>query len=87
MKLSNLAFFLLFLGFIIFNNVIYVIQSEAVNSNELVVGSGSSSSPNVRRNGNNGGCEKQGVECKEGNGEWEENVVENEDYIYTNSLP
>lgn len=36
-----------------------------------------------------GGCEKEGVECKKGNGGGglEENVLENEDYIYTNSLP
>lgn len=32
-------------------------------------------------------CSKDGVECKEGNGGSEENVFENEDYIYTNSLP
>ncbi|RDX98984.1 hypothetical protein CR513_18030, partial [Mucuna pruriens] len=27
------------------------------------------------------------VECKEGNGGLEDTVLENEDYIYTNSLP
>ena len=32
-----------------------------------------------------GGCENDGVECKEGNG-GSENVLENEDYIYTNSV-
>ncbi|KAK7410832.1 hypothetical protein VNO78_01972 [Psophocarpus tetragonolobus] len=34
-----------------------------------------------------GSCEKQGIECKEGNGGLEDKVLENEDYIYTNSLP
>jgi len=35
-----------------------------------------------------GGCsEKQVVECKGENGGLEESVLENEDYIYTNSLP
>jgi hypothetical protein len=32
-------------------------------------------------------CSEGIVECKEGNGSSEENVFENEDYIYTNSLP
>ncbi|KAI9113724.1 hypothetical protein K1719_014975 [Acacia pycnantha] len=53
-----------------------------VNNDELVVGSGSSSSVDRR-----GGCEKEGFECKKGNGGLEENVLENEDYIYTNSIP
>lgn len=34
-----------------------------------------------------GGCEKQGFEYREGNGGLEDTVLENEDYIYTNSLP
>lgn len=33
-------------------------------------------------------CRKEDIECKEGNGgSDQENVFENEDYIYTNSLP
>lgn len=34
-----------------------------------------------------GGCEKQRSECKEERSGWEESVLENEDYVYTNSLP
>lgn len=34
-----------------------------------------------------GGCEEKGVECKEGNGGLQDTVLENEDYVYTNSLP
>lgn len=34
-----------------------------------------------------GECSEGAVECKEGNGRSEENVLEDEDYIYTNSLP
>ncbi|TKY60196.1 DNA damage-binding protein 1a [Spatholobus suberectus] len=33
------------------------------------------------------GCDKQRGECKEGSGGSEERVFENEDYVYTNSLP
>lgn len=33
-----------------------------------------------------GDCEKQGVECEEENGGTEDTDLENEDYIYTNSL-
>ncbi|KAH1112596.1 hypothetical protein AAZX31_04G201100 [Glycine max] len=64
---------LLFLVFIF-----TTVQGQAV-TNERVVGSES-----VRRSG---GCEKQGFEYREGNGGLEDTVLENEDYIYTNSLP
>jgi len=33
-----------------------------------------------------GECEKQGVECKQVNGGNEDNDLESEDYIYTNSV-
>ncbi|KAK4256728.1 hypothetical protein QN277_006415 [Acacia crassicarpa] len=75
MTLLKPALFLVLVIFVF--NVIF-----AVNNDELVVGSVSSSSV-VRR----GGFEKEDFECKKGNGGLEENVLENEDYIYTNSLP
>ncbi|QCD84747.1 hypothetical protein DEO72_LG2g5103 [Vigna unguiculata] len=34
-----------------------------------------------------GGCGKQRGECKEERSGSEESVLENEDYVYTNSLP
>ncbi|TKY73914.1 hypothetical protein E2542_SST02671 [Spatholobus suberectus] len=74
MRLSKPAL-LLFLVFIF-----TVVQGEAVTNERVVV---SKSSTTVGR----GGCEKQGFECKEGNGGLEDTVLENEDYIYTNSLP
>uniref|UniRef100_A0A2N9EH86 Uncharacterized protein n=1 Tax=Fagus sylvatica TaxID=28930 RepID=A0A2N9EH86_FAGSY len=49
----------------------------------MLVGSAGKGDPNEGR----AECSKDGVECKEGNGGSEENVFENEDYIYTNSLP
>ncbi|KAJ1429774.1 hypothetical protein SESBI_08179 [Sesbania bispinosa] len=61
---------------------VVLVQKEAV-TNQRVVGDGSVNSVTVRR----GGCEKEGGECKEGNGGSEDTVLENEDYVYTNSLP
>ncbi|KAL2339448.1 hypothetical protein Fmac_007388 [Flemingia macrophylla] len=74
MRLSKPAL-LLFLVFIF-----TVVQGEALTNEKFV---GAESSTTVTR----GGCEKQGAECKVGNGGLEDTVLENEDYIYTNSLP
>ncbi|KAK7317012.1 hypothetical protein RJT34_00885 [Clitoria ternatea] len=70
----------LFLSLVFIFTVIYVVQGEAVTK-EGVVGPGSSATVRI------GSCEKQGVECTEGNGWSEDTVLENEDYIYTHSLP
>ncbi|QCE15330.1 hypothetical protein DEO72_LG11g2339 [Vigna unguiculata] len=60
-----------------------VVQGQQLTNGRLL---GSQSSTTVR---GEGGCsEKEDFECKEGkNGGLEESVSENEDYIYTNSLP
>lgn len=79
MKLLKPALFLCLVSIFI---VVYVVQREAV-TNEQVAGGASQSSVTVKRSG----CEKQGFECKEGSGGSQDTVLENEDYIYTNSLP
>ncbi|AES72719.2 hypothetical protein MtrunA17_Chr3g0129091 [Medicago truncatula] len=72
---------ILFVFFIF--TVTCVVQMEAVINERVVdAGSGSSSVNVVRR----GECEKQGVECKQVNGGNEDNDLESEDYIYTNSV-
>uniref|UniRef100_A0A7N2LYV5 Uncharacterized protein n=1 Tax=Quercus lobata TaxID=97700 RepID=A0A7N2LYV5_QUELO len=78
MRFSRLAF-LLTLAFIYY--LIFVAQGKA-DTNELLVGSAGTSVNEGRAE-----CSKDAVECKEGNGGSEENAYENEDYIYTNSLP
>ncbi|KAM3708783.1 hypothetical protein ACB098_02G124000 [Castanea mollissima] len=78
MRFSRLAF-LLTLSFIYY--LIFVAQGKA-DTNELLVGSAGTSVNEGRAE-----CSKDAVECKEGNGGSEENAYENEDYIYTNSLP
>ncbi|KAL1290779.1 hypothetical protein HN51_059299 [Arachis hypogaea] len=81
MRPSKSALFL-FLILIIMNGMICVVQGEeAVNSEVVVVDSGSGGSATIRR----GGCD---LECKEGNDDGsQEAILENEDYVYTNSLP
>ncbi|KAK7358922.1 hypothetical protein VNO77_00863 [Canavalia gladiata] len=77
MRLLMLALFL----FMIYTfNVIYAFQGEALIGEKVMV---SGSSATIRRDG----CEKQMGECKEESGGSEESVLENEDYVYTNSLP
>ncbi|BAT73340.1 uncharacterized protein HKW66_Vig0012120 [Vigna angularis] len=76
MKLIIPLFFL----FLIFTfNVFYVFQGEALIT-QGVPPSGSSATIT-------GGCEKQRGEYKEERSGSEESVLENEDYVYTNSLP
>ncbi|ESW31746.1 hypothetical protein PHAVU_002G264100 [Phaseolus vulgaris] len=69
----------LFLFLVLTFNVTYVFQGEALIS-EGVVASGSSATIT-------GGCEKQRGECREESSGSEESVLENEDYVYTNSMP
>ncbi|CAK8567803.1 unnamed protein product [Lathyrus sativus] len=82
MRLSKATLFLF--GFFIFI-VTCVVQSEAV-VNEGVVSGGGGSGSNYVTVVRGGECEKQGVECKKVNGGIEETDLENEDYIYTNSM-
>ncbi|KAK7247483.1 hypothetical protein RIF29_42366 [Crotalaria pallida] len=77
MSLSKPALFLFLL--FTFNVMMHVVQGRVV-INKDTVASGSSA---TRR----AGCEKQRSECKEGNVGSEETQFENEDYVYTNSLP
>ncbi|KAJ8557322.1 hypothetical protein K7X08_002947 [Anisodus acutangulus] len=57
---------------------------QVVSTNDLIVDS-SGDSMKVGK----GGCGKEGGDCKQenGKGEAEEKLFENEDYIYTQSLP
>ncbi|KAE9601283.1 hypothetical protein Lalb_Chr13g0296161 [Lupinus albus] len=77
MRFSILVLFL----FLLFTfNVIYVVHGRVVINKGVV---SSSSSTTTTRDG----CEKQRSECKEGKGGSKEMEFENEDYVYTNSLP
>ncbi|CAJ2676988.1 unnamed protein product [Trifolium pratense] len=62
-------------------NVVCAVQKGSLINKDAVLASGSSAT--VR----SGGCEKQRGECKGRSVGSEETVFENEDYVYTNSLP
>ncbi|CAJ2676986.1 unnamed protein product [Trifolium pratense] len=62
-------------------NVVCAVQKGSFINKDAVLASGSSAT--VR----SAGCEKQRGECKRRSGEFEATVFENEDYVYTNSLP
>lgn len=81
MRFANPTLFLFVFFFFI---VTCVVQREAAVAKERVVsGSSGSNSVTIVR----GECEKQGVECKKVNGGNEDYPdLENEDYIYTNSV-
>ncbi|CAJ1937999.1 unnamed protein product [Sphenostylis stenocarpa] len=61
-------------------------KGEALIS-EGVVASASSATVVSLNLSSTGGCEKQRGDCKEERSGSEESVLENEDYVYTNSLP
>ncbi|KAK7318545.1 hypothetical protein RJT34_03248 [Clitoria ternatea] len=69
----------LFLCLIFTFNVIFVFHEEAFISKGVMASRSSATVVN--------GCEKHRGECKEASGGSEESVFENEDYVYTNSLP
>ncbi|OIW00437.1 hypothetical protein TanjilG_05787 [Lupinus angustifolius] len=74
MRLSILALFL----FLLFTfNVIYLVHGGVVINKEVV------GSTTTRK----AGCGNQRSDCIEGNGGSKETEFENEDYVYTNSLP
>ncbi|AET04575.1 hypothetical protein MtrunA17_Chr8g0382911 [Medicago truncatula] len=62
-------------------NVTFAVQKGSFINKDAVLASGSSAT--VR----SAGCDKQSGECKRKTGGSEETVFENEDYVYTNSLP
>ncbi|KAG2716504.1 hypothetical protein I3843_03G131600 [Carya illinoinensis] len=71
----------LFLFLVLFYCLIFLVQGEP-KANRLAVGSaGTSANGRV-------GCGMEVVECRQGNeGPEDQSVFENEDYIYSNSLP
>ncbi|KAK2438663.1 hypothetical protein QL285_023418 [Trifolium repens] len=79
MRILILVMFL----FLLFTfNVVYAVQKGSFINKDAVLASENSAT--VR----SGGCEKQRGECKRrSGGSDEEAVFENEDYVYTNSLP
>ncbi|KAH0679715.1 hypothetical protein KY284_020800 [Solanum tuberosum] len=58
---------------------------QVVTNNDLIV----DSSKDSMKKGEKGGCGQEKGDCKQGNGKGgaEEKLFENEDYIYTQSLP
>ncbi|KAI4317209.1 hypothetical protein L6164_025099 [Bauhinia variegata] len=81
MRLTTPTLFLIMIfGFI----VIYVIHSREAVTNELAVPSHHEGSAiTVRKTG----FGKEGIERKKGNDGSGKQVLEDEDYIYTNSIP
>lgn len=74
----------LFVFFIFIVTCIVQREAAAVTKERVVSGSSGSNSVTVVRRGE---CEKQGVECKKVSGGNEDYTdLENEDYIYTNSV-
>ncbi|MED6149072.1 hypothetical protein PIB30_059029 [Stylosanthes scabra] len=87
MRPSKPALFLFLILVTIINVMICVVQGEAAVTSEVVVvggsGSGSGSSATIRRGDCDLECNKEG---NNGDGS-QEAILENEDYVYTNSLP
>ncbi|KAM7523687.1 hypothetical protein LguiA_013589 [Lonicera macranthoides] len=69
-------------SFLVFFLCLILVQTKADGSNKLVVGSVSSVDMGKAQS-----CKRETGKCKEDKGGSEERVFENEDYIYTQSLP
>ncbi|KAI3451093.1 hypothetical protein Pfo_007758 [Paulownia fortunei] len=61
----------------------FVLFSQGGATNEMTVDSAAGKSTELVK----GKCNKEKVECKEGNEGSQETILESEDYIYTQSLP
>ncbi|MCD7456652.1 hypothetical protein HAX54_032598 [Datura stramonium] len=83
--LSSFYSLAIVLVILIFHLLFLVHGGQVVTTNDVIV----DSSGDSMEVGKKGGCGQERGDCKQGNGKGgaEENFFENEDYIYTQSLP
>ncbi|KAK6792053.1 hypothetical protein RDI58_011134 [Solanum bulbocastanum] len=83
--LSSFDSFAIILVIFIFHLLFLAHGRQVVPNNDLIV----DSSKDLMKKGEKGRCGQEKGDCKQGNGKGgaEEKLFENEDYIYTQSLP